>query len=177
MRIAKADKLKVLEGYYTHNFEKLCKKRSGWVGGLGNAEDCVQEGFTRALKYIEGWTGPQPFSHWVNTIINNACRDFKKADRLQGGNRDTVDADEEAGEPLEQVQLTEEMAKIIMEEIADKPAPKQTAIRDYLILGYTCKEIAEYVDMSQANIRKVVQRFREEMENKYGKDVCSGPRS
>ncbi len=172
----KKDKLKILKGYYIKNFDRLCKQRSRWVGSLHNAEDAVQEGFARSLKYIDSWK-EGPFEHWNNTVLNNACRDIKKQERLQGGVKEPEDLEEGATDSADDLQFTEQMACVILKEMSAKPMDNHSVLRDYIVFGYTCKEIAEYIDMSQANIRKIVQRFKEEMVQKYGKDMCFGPGS
>ena len=145
---------------------------------MANAEDCVQEAFSRALKYIDSWSGVGPMHHWVNIILNNCTREFLNTERLQGGLKEPVAEVNEDGEvDLQDVVFHEQMAGKIQDEMRMKGEQHEKVLQDYIILGFSSREIAEYIDMTAANIRQVVKRFKDEMVVIYGEDMRSGSRS
>lgn len=171
-RVNKPEKLVVLEEYYVKNFDRLCKTRARWVGGIQNAEDAVQEAFARALQYIDGWQYGE-FGPWLGTILNHACADFKKADRLQGGVKEALkDVDDEGTKNMDTLQFTSEMVEKVLGSIEQKKEPVRSVLKSYIVLGHSTTDIAQYVDMAPEAMRKAAQRFKEEMVNRYGTDVC-----
>lgn len=67
-----------IEKYYDANFDKLVLRIKGRVG-VDYAEDVVQEGFYRALRYSSGYKdNPAGPGKWVWRIISNCARDVWK---------------------------------------------------------------------------------------------------
>jgi len=66
---------KVIEDYYRKNFKRLVNISRGRAGSYHNAEDVVQEAFTRALKYHKSYNPAMTaFDAWFSRILDNSLR-------------------------------------------------------------------------------------------------------
>jgi RNA polymerase sigma factor (sigma-70 family) len=83
------------EHFNTHR-DTLVKKIKNRVGGEYNAEDVVQEAYTRALTYQNSYDASRPLEQWFNTILNNTTRDLKAEERRQGMNTEMTEEIEES---------------------------------------------------------------------------------
>lgn len=158
-----------IEKYYNDNYQRLVKKVSYRVGGIPNAEDVVQESFCRALMYHRAYDPKrQQLGGWFNTIINNATRDFKKIERNKGA----VHHDEELSEPLDSTMFKSEMVAKILDELDQRHPDQAEALKLYVVLGFTMKEVAEVTNYSPMFVKKLAHSFRQDMREKYGEDMC-----
>ena len=159
----KLDTLRVLTEFYAEQYDKLVKRVSYRAGGPANAEDVVQEAFTRALTYIDSFEPDRDaLGAWFNTILNNALKDFKKQERRQGAT-----TDEPIIEDFDKYMYQQEQLEVIFQEIDDMPEPSRSIIRNFVVLGYSAKEVARMVDANIIAIRNTVQLFREYIRRQY----------
>ena len=70
-----------LERLYSSRFEEFLRVALAILGDPVEARDAVQEGFARALKSLDGFTGSGSFEGWVWRIVVNAARALNR-DRL-----------------------------------------------------------------------------------------------
>lgn len=134
------------------------------VGSPVDAEDIVQEAFARALKYIGSWNPDyKPLAAWFNTIMNNACKDFQREERVKGMGM---------MHDYESRLLDDEMAdsELVEKIIKDMGVTSQSEVlRMYFLLGYTPREIAQVHELKPQSISNIIQRFKLDMREKYGK--------
>jgi RNA polymerase sigma factor (sigma-70 family) len=159
------------------DIEKLChsdynsmvKRISFRAGGIPNAEDVVQEAFARALKY-SGTFDPakKEIGAWFNMIMNNALRDFKRQQRMEG-----MTDEDETTDSLDNTVYQEEMIRLTEEEMDSRGEDVAEALRYHIVMGYTIKEVAELVAMTPFVVKNHVQSFRKYMRGRYGEGVCS----
>lgn len=64
----------IIEQHYRDNFDRLVSAYQGRVGHH-NAEDVVQEAYTRALLYSKSFSDERPIDHWINQILRNCAAD------------------------------------------------------------------------------------------------------
>lgn len=148
--------------HYILNYDKSVKRMYGRTRDINNAEDIVQEAYSRALKYYDG----QPhLDAWMNTLLNNAMKDHWKSERMQGC---SVDEDDEDWEHVGMNEWAEDMWRAIRKEIAKKDSPVRDILFLYYERDYKPREINQVVEESSGNIRIIIHRFRLEMEQKYG---------
>ena len=158
---------------YESDWDGFVKRISNRVGGAVNAEDVVQEAFTRALKYHKVFDSKRSLKKWFNTVLNNAAADFVREERDKGGVRyDEDEVVEETTDTLDKLMFDSEMVEKVIAHIDELVDPARTAVRGHLVYGYTSEEVAQYCeDIKPATIRKLVQRFKESMVEKYGEDM------
>ena len=156
-----------LESYYTANFDKLVSYYSHRTGNISDAEDVVQEAFYRAIRYQESYSEhARDFETWFFTIARRAFYDLKR-DRLKMGMttlmeealvEDTVDMDG----------YEQKLAGEIEELINQKKDPEHRSILYlYFIRNYKPSDIVNVVDTSNATIRQIVWRFKQEVKDRY----------
>ncbi len=156
-----------LERMFNEDYLYLCKKVSNWAGGMINAEDVVQESFTRALKYAPSYNPDfSTVGAWFNTILNNASKDFKREERLQG----MAVPYETESDQLDDIMHRDQMVHRVIEDM--EVSPYSEILRLYFILGFTRREVAEVIDQKPQSIANAVQRFKAQMRDKYA-DMCS----
>lgn len=150
-----------LEKLYRDNRRTFIFKVYPYVRQYDIAEDLVQEAFSTALNKFEqydkkkgslkGW-----FTKILFSVLWNYMREIRK--RPQMTNIDyLLDSDLLGYE--EEPDLREHL-------LALKNVSHKKILASHLILGYSPKETASAVKTTEANVRKVVQRFRE------GKKKC-----
>lgn len=157
---------KQIRQHYAENFDKFVKRYANRAGGIHDAEDVVQEAYTRALKYGNSFDPTvQEFGGWFNSILNNALRDHKKDERLLGM---SVEYKEEFDDLTPLLEWEDNLIAEIKKDVARKPAQVRQAIWLYIFKQYKPREIAQVVDISNAYIRTAVKEFKQEMRKKYG---------
>lgn len=151
-----------IEELYVSKYNHLCNQVRRWVGPP-NAEDVVQEAFTRALKYKRSWNPEyKTLGAWFKGILNNAARDKKQEERMQGMSGPEYYESEELDTTMAKSELVE---KVISEM---DTSINSEVLRMFFVLGYTRKEIAEVVELTPKYIGNVVYEFRKSMQEKYG---------
>ncbi|MEL7423474.1 MAG: RNA polymerase sigma factor [Bacteroidota bacterium] len=158
--------MELLTNFYEEERGTLVKKLSRRAGSPENAEDVVQEAFTRALKYVDSYDkAKREFGAWFNTILNNALRDFKRDEKNYGMSMEAAGGEEEVEEPrLDVRQERREVRDLIFQ----KGEVQQEILRLYYILNYTPKDIQAVTEHPRGTILSTITRFQQEVMEKYG---------
>jgi RNA polymerase sigma factor (sigma-70 family) len=160
----KLNKVTTLTEFYCSEYDKLVKRFSYRAGGIPNAEDVVQEAFTRALYYIDSYDpNNKVMEAWFNTIINNTLKDFKRQERYQG----MVAEPDRIIEDLELAAHDEQTLEKIMLEVKDMDEPAKSILELFVFLGYQSKEVVQLLDVNLWTVRKCIQMFYDDMREKY----------
>ncbi len=157
----------VISRHHSKNYRKLvniASKRLNHQSFL--AEEAVQEAYARALKYYE-LTDVESFDGWFVAIFNNAVRDAyaREFSIIETDDIDNTLIDKGTFEC--EYLLTK---KFLEDEINDYPNPKhRQVLQYYYIFGFDYSDIHELVeDITLLAMRKLIQRFTEQMGEKYG---------
>lgn len=153
----------LIEQHYRDNYEDTVKKLSGHTGSSYNAEDIVQTAYMRACEYWNTYDPEQDMNAWIRTIINNSMKDFFRAEILQGMTEGPPNHDGISSAAFHSLELEE-----LLKHIEGKPFGIKRILRMYLIDGYDSQEISKIVPENPANIRKIVERFRNEIQEVFG---------
>lgn len=157
---------KKIELHYIKHRKRMVLILKNRAGTPQNAEDIVQDAFECALRYRNSFDpSRQGLGAWFNAILNNCLRRFKKDERLLGMSVEYV---EELDDPVNTLDWTEDIVKLISGEINRKNMPVRQALWLYFFKGYKPREIAQVVEMSNCCIRTSVKEFRQKMQAKYG---------
>lgn len=154
-----------LAAYFEADYNKLVKKVSRRSGTPENAEDVVQEAFYRACKYWPSYNPEQDIKAWFGVILNNACKDKVREDRMMGM---TVEFDEEHEEAVRMSEHDHDTAARIVKLIRSKGYPQREVLRLYYEMGYRSVEIKEILDVEHGTVRQAVWKFKEEVKEKLG---------
>lgn len=152
-------------------FPRYCKRIQGRVGGIVNAEDVVQEAFSRALRYKDSYSNDNPIEHWFNTILMNSVSDFQRIERL-GGLSDGYE-EEEGTDSMDNSQFKSEMVERVLNHLEEYDKDSRKVLEASLVYGWLPREIAEFSPLSANHIRVTIHRFKEAMRVRYGQEVCS----
>jgi len=157
-----------IENFYSENFELLVKRYHNRAGSKTNAEDVVQEAFSRAMKYYKTFQeSKKEFGAWFNTIANNALRDFKNQEKRMGMSVEFNEEDWGLG-----LSLTDEVLKDrIRQKIADKDGQQQEILTLHFEKQYMPKEISEQMDVPHRTVVTTIVRFTREIKDWYERSM------
>lgn len=158
--------VKILEDYYKANFDKLVNRQSRRAGTPWNAEDVVQEAFTKALKHIDKYNVDVPFEGWFVTILNNTMRDYKRDERNYGMgleiNEDLhIDESEADKERVD-------MSSRLLDQMSMFRRPAKDVLYLHYVKQYKPGEIEAVLGVKPATSVKIVQRFKKQMIAMFG---------
>lgn len=155
----------IIEEHYRSNFKDLVKRLSSPGGSSHNAEDIIQEAYTRALQYWNSYNIEQDFKKWFHRILMNCLKDKLKEERSQGSatEKDFVDDGEHA---INKIMLNE-----IMKEVDKLEDTKKFIIKLFFLEQFKTKEIADLVLDSHENIRLTIHNFRKKMRFIYSDEA------
>ena len=148
---------KLIEDHYRKNFDRLVKVLGFRAGGRHNAEDIVQEAYTRALTYWNAFDMKEEFGSWFKSIQTNAMKDFYQEEIKRGIVSDTME-----GLGTQPVALKQLEADELVKKINDTKPNVKKILTLHFIQGYRPKEISEMVPEKHRGVEEAIRRFRKE---------------
>ena len=157
---------KLIETYYTEQRDNLVRSISRRAGNIPNAEDVVQEAFTRALTYSGSFTGEtqNQLAAWFKTIMYRSLKDMMNEERNQGGTMTSEEPEEELTSSADDVWAAKVGLKKLYDLIHSKPTDVSKTLYLHHFGGYKPKEISQIVDEPYDTIKKRIARFKVELE-------------
>ena len=135
-----------------------------YMGSRDEAEDVLQDGFVTLYSKLDSYSGAGSFEGWARKIfVNTALMSLRKKDVLKQS--EDVDAawNITSGDPSAVQKIGyRELSKMISE----LPPGFRTVFNMYIIEGYSHKEIAEALGVSEATSRSQLQRARTLLQSK-----------
>lgn len=154
----------VIEAHYKENYQRLLKRLTFRCGTQWDAEDVIQETYARCLKYFKP-AYVKNFNNWFTSILNNAIRDHKAAER----GTIIISFEEEEVEGLPCTHYPDRVVAEITALINRKPAHQAEVLRLYFLQGYAAKDIGQIVEnVSYAAAHQMITRFKKELVELYG---------
>lgn len=154
--------LSIIEKHYEENFGRLVKKMGFRAGTHWSGEDVVQTAYERAIRYSDS-CNPEMFGQWFNTILNNALRDYKNAEK---GYTQIEEGAEEA-ETIDCPHYPERILQEIYELIGTKSPVQREVLKLHLKQDYSAIDISRMTSYSYAQCHQIIQRFRNELKEIY----------
>lgn len=135
-----------------------------YMGDRDAAEDILQDGFVTLFSKLDSYSGAGSFEGWARKIfVNTALMSLRKKDVLK--NSDDVDAawNITSDEPsaIQKIGYAD-----LLEMISKLPPGFRTVFNMYVIEGYSHKEIAEALGISETTSRSQLQRARMLLQSK-----------
>jgi len=128
------------------------------------AEDVLQEAFIRIFKYIKNFEGRNEgsLSAWIKTIVINTTLSYNRNNKKH---HYTEDVDEvQVGEnPVFDISSdddTDDRKQKVMKAMQQLPDGYRTVFNLYSLEGYTHKEIAEILDISENTSKSQLSKAR-----------------
>ncbi len=141
------------------------------------ANDCVQEVFIKAINKIDSFEGRGSFKGWIHQItVNQALAELRKKTARKEESLDQFMLEfDETGHYLHSYEGQPNSLDVLHESIEVKQQIKQSIdklpdnfrivliLRDYE--GYTTKEVAEKMNMTEQNVKVRLHRARLALRN------------
>lgn len=157
----------IIEKHYRKNQTKYLKIAYGRAGkDYHLAEECVQEAYTRAIKYFHCFDG-RNFDAWFNPILNNAINDIMNIERNRGLSLNNISDEDESienisGSKIFDTEIARNRIRVKVSEVKN-PVHQQILIL-FFFKGLKIVDIAKIVDISSYTAaKKVVSRFKQEL--------------
>ncbi len=141
-----------------------------YAGNQNDAEDLLQEGFMRVYRYLGKYRGDGSFEGWIRRIfVNTAIEYYRKKSNLYAVSDHHLPqlqaADISALESLK--------AEDVMAMVARLASGYRTVFNLYVVEGYSHKEIAEMLGITEGTSKSQLARARyllqEQMERRESK--------
>lgn len=138
-----------------------------YAGDREVAEDVLQDGFVTLFTKLESFSGDGSFEGWARKIfVNTALMSLRKKDAL----RDSGDLELVTGRASEAASQLQTLGyKELMSLVAELPPVYRTAFNLFAIEGYSHKEIAEALGITEATSRSHVNRARTYLQERIKK--------
>lgn len=135
-----------------------------YMGDRDSAEDILQDGFVTLYSKLDTFSGEGSFEGWARKIfVNTALMSLRKKDALK--NSEDVDAawDITTDDPsaIQKIGYND-----LLKMVAALPPGFRTVFNMYVIEGYSHKEIAEALGISETTSRSQLQRARTLLQSK-----------
>lgn len=129
-----------------------------YMGSREAAEDVLQEGFITLFSKLDSYSGAGSFDGWARKIfINSALMQLRKNDILKGSDDLDEAWDISSTDPSTLQNIGYKELVNIIEEL---PPGFRTVFNMYVIEGFSHKEIAQALDISENTSRSQLQRAR-----------------
>ena len=137
------------------------------MGDREAAEDILQDGFVTLFSKLDSYTGAGSFEGWARRIfVNTALMSLRKKDALKNTEDITLAWNISDGEPSPVQKIGhDELLKMV----AALPPGFRTVFNMYIMEGYSHKEIAEALGISETTSRSQLQRARVLLQSKIKK--------
>ncbi len=177
----------VLQSFEPHRRE-LCAYTYRMLGSSFEAEDAVQETFTRAWNAHDTFEGRSSLRSWLYRIATNVCLDMLKGPQRRARPMDLAPASE-AGSPLpapepdyvwvepipdamafgadpaEAAAAKETLRLAFVAAVQHLPARQRAVMLMREVLRFSAQETAETLGLSPASVNSALQRARSTIEN------------
>ena len=135
-----------------------------YMGTRDDAEDILQEGFITLFSRLDSYSGEGSFEGWARKIfVNTALMNLRKKDALKMS-EDLESAWNVSSDGVSQIQSAgyHELLKLI----AGLPTGYRTVFNLFVVEGYSHKEIAQALGITEATSRSQLQRARVMLQDK-----------
>ncbi len=133
-----------------------------YAGKFEDAQDILQDGFVKVFRNMHMYRGDGSFEGWIRRIfVNTAIEHYRKQVHLYP----VTESHENLLESKEISALDSLGAKDIMEMIQELSPGYRTVFNLYVIEGYTHKEIAEMVGISEGTSKSQLARAKGVLQN------------
>ena len=135
-----------------------------YMGDRDSAEDVLQDGFVTLFTKLDSFNGEGSFEGWARKIfVNTALMCLRKKDIL----KESEDVDVAWNVSSDAPSAVQNIGyKDLMNMVAELPTGFRTVFNMYVIEGYSHKEIAEELGISEVTSRSQLLRARALLQSK-----------
>lgn len=147
-------------------YDRFASKMYGvclrYAGNTNDANDLLQEGFVKVFNNLEKFRGEGSFEGWVRRIFINTCiEQFRKKAKSYNIGKAHEDIVEDPGLDALDTLAAKDLLKIINQL---SPGYK-TIFNLYVVEGYSHKEIAEMLNISEGTSKSQLARAKGVLKN------------
>jgi len=143
-----------LYGRFSPRMYAVCLR---YAGNTEEAEDILQEGFIKVFKKLDSFRSEGSFEGWVRRIfVNTAIEHFRRKRYLMP----VTEKEENTIEGKFTSVLDELGAKDIMALVQELSPGYRTVFNMYVVEGYTHKEIADMLGISEGTSKSQLSRAK-----------------
>lgn len=144
---------------YSPKMYGVCLRYSG---NADDAQDILQEGFVKVYRNLERFRGDGSFEGWMRRIfVNTAIEHYRKKVNLQ-----PVSENHESSMEDDDWSALDRLAvKDIMKAVQELSPGYRTVFNLYVIEGYTHKDIAEMMGISEGTSKSQLARAKAILQN------------
>ena len=144
-----------LYNLYSRKMMGLCMR---YVNDRETARDLLQDGFVKVFTSLNMYSGTGAFEAWMRMIFTNvAIEHLRKKDLLH----DTIELDSIQASADDNSTISTLSAEMIMELVQLLPDGFRIIFNLYAIEGYSHKEIADKLNISEGTSRSQYARARQ----------------
>ncbi len=151
-----------VEQHYREHRRVLVNVYTGKLRSRHNAEDVVQEAYTRVLEHWETYK-PElaSFGVWFENVLGNCAKRHMSQEKVHGMvySEDTVEGDG----MVESSGFSATMLEDINREIERRPIPRQLILKLALFQQERYQDIASALGVSVPYVKNTVSKFRKEL--------------
>ena len=121
-----------------------------YCGNREDAQDVLQEGFIKLFDHIGDFRNQGPFEGWIRRIFVNTSLAHLRKSHVKYEN---ASLDEVTAEPEDPTLIDHYAAQELLELVADLPAGYRIVFNLFALEGYSHKEIAGLLKITEATSR------------------------
>lgn len=129
-----------------------------YMGDKDVAEDILQDGFVTLFSKLDSYSGVGSFEGWARRVfVNTALMSLRKKDAMKNTEDVSVARNIASDDPtvIQKISYMD-----LLKLITELPTGFRTVFNMYVIEGYSHKEIAESLGISETTSRSQLQRAR-----------------
>ncbi len=129
-------------------------------------EDATQDAYERCVKYEEKFIPGMSMDAYIKRVLERVIIKYEN---------DQFPEDEVEEWMWESGELADEMRqkgvlKEVLEHLHEIEEPAKSCIYLFIIQGESCRKVSSITGVEEPYIRKIAERFRKQMREKYGQE-------
>ncbi len=140
------------EYLYKHYYSLFLKICARYAKSMEDAEQLLNDGFLRIFSNIHGFKQQGSFEGWMKRIVVNTCLDYLKSKQLKNAMQinytGSVNEELNTGAVCHSLNLIE--FKELLHMIQTLPPMSKTVFNLYVFDGFSHKEIAKMLEISES---------------------------
>ncbi|MFP3860496.1 MAG: RNA polymerase sigma factor [Bacteroidales bacterium] len=154
----KKNKRKYQELLYRKYAKKMYALCLSYAKDRAMAQDILQDGFIKVFKHIKTYQAKGSFEGWIRKIITNTALDYV---RQKSKKFEFIDINKEVEEEKVDKDVLEKInTDGILSKVAKLPNGARAVFNLYAIEGYTHKEIAKKLNITEGTSKSQYKRAR-----------------
>ena len=145
---------------FSGRFLGICRR---YVGSIDEAEDIMISGFMKIFDKIQQFKGEGSFEAWMTRIMVNESLTFIRRNKNMSVNVSIENADKEPNYTLAEANLDTGQLLTLVDEL---PIGYRTVFNLYVMEGYSHKEIADLLKISEGASKSQLSRAKVQLKSK-----------